>query len=132
MRPSVFCERTPSLLARFLRQKEWVRIYKESRESLRAERRGVLLDSDLLKVKVFSLFEGAGEMGLQLKQIATHTQQPLSHVKSVVEEIAEQRKWGTLSTRSESGLVGLSPILHHGACEATLQTPRRQENRLFP
>ena len=38
------------------------------------------------------MFDAAGAAGLQLKQIAAQTQQPLSHVKAVVEEIAEQRK----------------------------------------
>ncbi|CDJ40893.1 hypothetical protein, conserved [Eimeria tenella] len=56
------------------------------------QKRGVILDSDALKVKLFRLFEAAGAAGLQLKQIAAHTQQPLSYVKTLVEEIAEQRK----------------------------------------
>lgn len=50
------------------------------------------MDADSLKVKLFKMFETAGAAGLQLKQIASQTQQPLSHVKMVVEEIAEQRK----------------------------------------
>ena len=60
------------------------------------EKRGVILDADSLKVKLFKMFDAAGAAGLQLKQIAAQTQQPLSHVKAVVEEIAEQRKWASL------------------------------------
>ncbi|CDI78202.1 hypothetical protein, conserved [Eimeria acervulina] len=56
------------------------------------QKRGVILDADSLKVKLFKMFDAAGAAGLQLKQIAAQTQQPLSHVKAVVEEIAEQRK----------------------------------------
>ncbi|KAL8429978.1 hypothetical protein Efla_000791 [Eimeria flavescens] len=56
------------------------------------QRKGALMDSDSLKVRLFKMFEAAGTAGLQLKQIAAQTQQPLSHVKTVVEEIAEQRK----------------------------------------
>ncbi|CDJ56245.1 hypothetical protein, conserved [Eimeria maxima] len=56
------------------------------------QKRGVIMDSDSLKVKLFKMFDAAGAAGLQLKQIAAQTQQPLSHVKGVVEEIAEQRK----------------------------------------
>ncbi|CDJ70412.1 LOW QUALITY PROTEIN: hypothetical protein, conserved [Eimeria necatrix] len=57
----------------------------------RRRNRSAGLDSDALKVKLFRLFEAAGAAGLQLKQIAAHTQQPLSYVKTLVEEIAEQR-----------------------------------------
>ncbi|KAL8270400.1 hypothetical protein Esti_005629 [Eimeria stiedai] len=56
------------------------------------QKKGAVLDTDSLKVRLFRMFEAAGSSGLQLKQIATQTQQPLSHVKAVVEEIAEQRK----------------------------------------
>ncbi|XP_026191389.1 uncharacterized protein LOC34619873 [Cyclospora cayetanensis] len=56
------------------------------------QKRGAVLDADSLKVKLFKMFDAAGASGLQLKQIASQTQQPLSHVKMIVEEIAEQRK----------------------------------------
>lgn len=56
------------------------------------QKKGAMLDADSLKVKLFKMFDAAGAAGLQLKQISTQTQQPLSHVKMVVEEIAEQRK----------------------------------------
>ena len=59
---------------------------------LPTEKKGVVLDADSLKVRLFKMFDAAGAAGLQLKQIATQTQQPLSHVKVILEEIAEQRK----------------------------------------
>nr|CEL66551.1 TPA: membrane protein, putative [Neospora caninum Liverpool] len=52
----------------------------------------VTIDEDSLKLRLFSIFEAAGANGLQLKQIAMQTGQPLSFVRQVVEEIAEPRK----------------------------------------
>eukprot|EP00921_Rhytidocystis_pertsovi_P000095 GHVQ01000224.1.p1 GENE.GHVQ01000224.1~~GHVQ01000224.1.p1 ORF type:complete len:327 (+),score=38.32 GHVQ01000224.1:22-1002(+) len=47
------------------------------------------LSEDELKIRLFSMFEEAGDEGLMLKQIVVATGQPLAFVKGVVEEIAE-------------------------------------------
>eukprot|EP00922_Rhytidocystis_sp_ex-Travisia-forbesii_P060815 GHVS01090221.1.p1 GENE.GHVS01090221.1~~GHVS01090221.1.p1 ORF type:complete len:286 (+),score=34.18 GHVS01090221.1:320-1177(+) len=52
-------------------------------------RKQATLTEDELKIRLFSMFEEAGEEGLMIKQIVVATGQPQCFVKSVVDEIAE-------------------------------------------
>eukprot|EP00922_Rhytidocystis_sp_ex-Travisia-forbesii_P060813 GHVS01090219.1.p1 GENE.GHVS01090219.1~~GHVS01090219.1.p1 ORF type:complete len:265 (+),score=29.14 GHVS01090219.1:308-1102(+) len=61
-------------------------------------RKQATFTEDELKIRLFSMFEEAGEEGLMIKQIVVATGQPQCFVKSVVDEIAESGSCSTYVT----------------------------------
>lgn len=62
------------------------------RQSKQKQKKTVTMTEDMLRMKIFQLFEKVGEEGLTLKRAGMEVDQPLSFVKSVLEEVGEQRK----------------------------------------